>query len=287
MKRRGVVLPVVVVLLALACGAGRSALDRGPNGQIDEVCPEPPYAECTCACATSFADPVQEAYRTAVCDAASAEATEVVDSLVPLVPGTPDLRWKEIDGVPRVLVVTWAEKSWAENLKEGEPVDVKGKWVTLAPFVQRLCRASTLSGSDLDQRLRQLLGLWPKAPYTHFVELWMAPDQLLRPCPDSDVTDRRCDLEFPEGTPGDYRKWFATRRGTSRWFGCEKQWLFASPFTGLGYTYDWSGAEVGPSEYVARGEEGTVGPKKVSFNFAIVSRIRETAKYCSPETPLP
>lgn len=289
--------PTLLVLIAVliagsGCGAHTRSSDRPLAPGPAEPCPEPPYPECRCACETSFSDPVQEAYRVAVCDAATAEAGEVVDSLVPLVPDEPGLRWKEIDGVPRVLVVTWAGKAWAEKLigHEGQPTDVRARWVTPAPSLQRLCQTSGLHGAALDMRLRQALGLWPGATYTHFVELWMAPDQLFRPCPDSDVTDRRCELEYPNGTPEDHRRWFDGQRGRGRWYGCEKQQLYATPFTGLGYTYDWSkaGTEVGLSEYVAKGRPVDDGPKSpVAINLGIVHRVLETEAYCNPSTPSP
>src|SRR5690606_23820671 len=93
-------------------------------------------------------------------------------------------------------------------------------WVTVAPEVQAFCRESGLEGAELDMRLRQGLGLPPDAPYTHFAAYWVATDDLFRPCPDPQISDRDCELDFPapkhliQVNP-EYKAWFNELRETT------------------------------------------------------------------------
>jgi hypothetical protein len=86
----------------------------------------------------------------------------------------------------------------------------------------------------------------PDTDYTHFVEMYVYPFDLFRPCPDPGITDRECELDFPEGlfisTDTDYAAVYQeVKNGTDGY-----------PFTGLGYTYDWGNPEsrVGFSEFI-------------------------------------
>lgn len=60
-------------------------------------------------------------------------------------------------------------------------------WVTLAPELQTRCSDTTFGQGDLSLRLKQLLGMPPSAEETAFVEFWVRPEDLFRPCPDPEI----------------------------------------------------------------------------------------------------
>jgi len=200
-------------------------------------------------------------YRAAIEDARTAEPSEIVTTLTPIVPSNGDLVWRTTaDSTRQVLVVTWGGSETLSGATAGESVTVEDDvWVTAVPMLRRFCRSLDRTRQALDLRLAQRLGLPPDAGYTQFVELWVRPADLVRPCPDPEVSDRECERTAP--VPADHvqisashQEWFRTLRRTS-------YTPDGYPFTGLGYTYDWHPAtdEVGPSEFVLRsGEPATV-----------------------------
>jgi hypothetical protein len=221
-------LPVLVLIAAslAGCGGPRLAV-RGDDG---------------------------EAYRRAVADAAVAEPHEVSRGLRAVVPGEPGLVWRGEGPAARVLVATWT-KDWPGGFQEqvGQSVTTKYEtWVTLAPEVRERCSASGLAGLDLVSRLEQLHGLPPGAGKVRFVELWVSPDDLFRPCPDPEVTDHECSLVPPAPAArvtvaAEHVAWMADLTARSYGEG-------GYPWTRLGYAYDWGtpGDPVGPSEFVLR-----------------------------------
>jgi hypothetical protein len=200
-------------------------------------------------------------YQAAIDDARTAAPSEIVTTLTPLVPSNDNLIWRTTaDSARQVLVVTWGGSETLPDAAAGGTVTAsEDVWVTAAPAVRRFCRSLDRTGRALDLRLAQRLGLPPDADYTQFVELWVRPADLVRPCPDPEVSDRECERTAP--VPREHvriseshREWFRELRRTS--YGPD-----GYPFTGLGYTYDWHPAtdEVGPSEFVLRpGEPATV-----------------------------
>jgi hypothetical protein len=85
-----------------------------------------------------------------------------------------------------------------------------------------------------------------------FVESWVNPNDLIRPCVDPEINAASCECD---NTPGhkkgssEYMKWYDTEKA-GKYTG---QWQF--PWTRLGYTYDWGkeGADkFGVSEFVIR-----------------------------------
>ena len=199
-------------------------------------------------------------YRAAIADARTAEPDEIVTTLAPLVPSNDSLLWGPTADAPRrVLVVTWGGPETLSGAAAGDTVTAaEDVWVTVAPRLQRFCRSLDRTGEALSLRLAQRLGLPPDVDYTQFVELWVRPADLVRPCPDPEVSDRECERSAPVPTKHvrvseSHREWFRELKRTP--YGPD-----GYPFTGLGYTYDWNPAtdEVGPSEFVLRAEEGAV-----------------------------
>jgi hypothetical protein len=213
-------------------------------------------------------------YRDAIEDARTAEPSEIVTTLTPLVPSNGNLVWRTTaDSARQVLVATWGGSETLSGAAAGDTVTASDDvWVTAVPTLRRFCRSLDRTGEALDRRLAQRLGLPPDAGYTQFVELWVRPADLVRPCPDPEVSDRECERSPPIPSEhvrisASHREWFRTLRRTS--YGPD-----GYPFTGLGYTYDWNPAtdEVGPSEFVLR-----------SGKPATVKARRSTAAYCRAE----
>jgi hypothetical protein len=87
--------------------------------------------------------------------------------------------------------------------------------------------------------------------YECIVEFWVRPQDLFRPCPDNEIDDSRCGLEFPDTVSREYRAWFDSSRIES-YYGSGR--IYSKyPWTQLGYTYDWSAQNkkhIGLSEFV-------------------------------------
>lgn len=216
----------------------------------------------------AFMSHLRAAYRAAVDDAAKAEQSEISDHLVPVLPGQRGTRWKEINGKKYVLTVT-RRTSWHDYADNVDAfIDLKQDvWITLAPQVRDFCSELEINDHNLDLRLEQLLGLPPRDKRSVFVEMWVKPDDLFRPCPDPEIHDTRCELHFPKGTDREHKKWFERRRAASYGEGES-----AYPWTRLGYTYDWgsSSGKIGLSEYVI-GKGATVR----------VGLLGATSTYCA------
>ena len=187
-------------------------------------------------------------FRAAVEDARVATEREVFRGLKPVLPDEKGLLWNGRPGESSVLVVTWTQWGGYDAFVGREMPVTRPVWVTLAPELRELCRHYHPRRSrDLTRRLEQWLGLPPGNGKTRFVELWVAADDLLRPCPDPEITDRECSLDFPPASaaPEGYRRWFEEQKAGS--YGED-----GYPWTRLGYTYDWGSATtvVGASEYL-------------------------------------
>lgn len=194
-------------------------------------------------------DRLAERYRAAIRDAERAEPEEVSRSLRPVLETDPALRWRRTDEGSEVLVVTWIDA--VPDVARGATVTTAiDTWVTLVPEARSACRAFGLQGADLALRLDQMLGLPPRSGMTHFVEYWVDPDDLFRPCPDPEITDHECSIVAPRprrvlAVDETYQAWFDALRAST--YGPS-----GYPWTRLGYTYDWGSAEseIGLSEYV-------------------------------------
>lgn len=216
---------------------------------------------------TFTASHLRAAYRAAVVDAIVAEPGEISDRLTPVRHGWNGTHWTTIERENHVLTVTWTPRrdDYEGNLGSSKKLE-RDVWITLVPEVREYCSQLSVE-DDLDLlRLEQLLGLPPAGGKTTFVEMWVRPRDLFRPCPDPEIDDRRCNLNFPARTDQRHRDWFNRSRETS-YDGAR---IF--PWTRLGYTYDWGNPsrEVGLSEYV------------ISKDAEVVVRsVTTTSAYCA------
>ncbi len=197
-------------------------------------------------------------YERAVDDAAVVEQKDIYPGLVAVTPDNKNLVW--YPDKTRVLVVMWKSRSSYEQFYKGRnktaPDEGHVTWVTTVPQVQEFAKAylekfPLVSKADIDLRLKQYLGLKPQWTYDLFVEMWVDPSDLFRPCTDPEIDDNVCNIEFPMADPvvtgiscypsfykNLYLENFRTRPGL--------------PWTGMGYTYDWGSREApfGASEFI-------------------------------------
>ena len=189
-------------------------------------------------------------YERAVLDAMAPAPDEIYKNLVYINPQNEDLIWKEIDGEQYLLVVSWKydttyykpDKSGFYNTGDYQI------WVTTAPELRERMRRE--APQDIEMRLKQLLGLPPDAQYRYFIEFWVRPADMFRPCPDNEINDKQCGLCFSDPSDSLYVAWFNTSR-IDRYYNCELDKKY--PWTQLGYTYDWNPnntSHIGLSEFV-------------------------------------
>ena len=208
---------------------------------------------------------------------------ETSDKLFPIAPWNEKIIWNEPG--THVLMLTWIpaayKKTYIDKLASGEEMKIAwDAWVTAVPevkdFIKNYVRDNN-SGFNVTDRVEQFLGLIPsKPPYATsqnklFVEMWVRPEDLFRPCLDAEIVDAECMIDPHES---DLQKWPAGFRDMSKlipmtlqhkaWFDKEKkgkyegQW--AMPWTRFGYTYDWGSmkkiagkrAAQGASEYLIK-----------------------------------
>ncbi|MEM1319403.1 MAG: hypothetical protein AAGG75_04055 [Bacteroidota bacterium] len=216
---------------------------------------------------------VHRAYMECIGDAAKPQPWEVTSQLVAIKQQNPDLVWKEVNGKSYILVSSWkADTTYYKNDPKTDTYNT-GKypiWVTVIPELQGVCQDKKFGRKEgLDLRLKQLLGLPPTANKTYFIEFWVRPQDLFRPCLDSKVAEVNCGLAFPEYETDQHKQWINDLRLDSYY---NPVWNKNYPWTQLGYTYDWhpkNKHHVGLSEFV-------IGKNKD----IIVHKIYSTAAYC-------
>jgi hypothetical protein len=217
---------------------------------------------------------LEQAYQAAINDAEVAEPSEISTHLTAIAPYNDDLIWEGAAGTSRVLMVTWTSWTGYDSLV-GKSIRVddlarsvetsRDTWVTAAPELQEFCERQNFDSVGMTLRVEQLMGLPPHNGKTRFVAFWVNPDDLFRPSPDPEISDREAELDFPVS------ELFVTISAEHvDWFNALKQTSYGTdgyPWTRLGYTYDWGNpsCEVGLSEFVIR-SGATVDVQSVTLN---------------------
>lgn len=172
-------------------------------------------------------------------------------ALIGLTAANKDLVHKQIEGEDYILMVTWKAKDYYPDsgVYENGNFEI---WVTAAPELRQRMAGQHLK--DTSMRIRQLLGLPPEAGNKLFVEFWVRPNDMFRPCPDKEVGDNRCNLCYTHSDSADanHLRWMDANR-LSRYYQCNLQQRY--PWTQLGYTYDWNPANkthIGLCEFVVQ-----------------------------------
>lgn len=234
-----------------------------------------------CSDSENSQPPPEVTYEMACEDASIVTADEIAHDLTPISDWNDELIWEDGPG-SRVLVVSWVTEKVAsyylcppegcgpsDLCKEGRecPNYRFDSWVTVVPEL-----TDFFDNSMPDPlRIAQLLGLPPDDAErkTYMLEMYVSPQDLFRPCPDPEISDSQCELEFPLDLlwlydPNDlvyddqnainafvdYKEWFTNR----------SQFIYTAiypyPWTRLGYTYDWGSPNnpIGLSEYIVHGK---------------------------------
>jgi hypothetical protein len=219
-------------------------------------------------------------YGLAVQDSAVVKATEISSSLVPITPVNNTLVWNADKS--KLKVVTWKSQSGYQNnllpYNQTSANEAYVVWVTAAPRIHDFCRNYLRSHPQatkdlLDLRLKQRLGLHYTWNYDVFVEMWVSPADLFRPCVDPNIDDNKCDVNFSQTLPQVHNIASYPAFYKNLYFG-DFRAEPGVPWTGLGYTYDWAGAGtrnvLGESEFI-------IAP---SSPYDIIRAV-PTLQYCS------
>ena len=198
-------------------------------------------------------------YNNSVKDAVVAEQEELEYGLTAITPSNDDLIWNEDKS--KLLMVTWKSQDTYDNYiapyTQTSNSEKYVTWVTAVPEVKEFCqryakRKKTKNTNKLDLRLKQHLGLNHTWNYDVFVELWVSPEDLFRPCTDPDITDSSCKLTFDDSTPvvkniDNYKQFYQ-----NLYYSSFRSADNIVPWTGLGYTFDWARnkTDVGASEFI-------------------------------------
>lgn len=198
---------------------------------------------CKVTCQTN-----RELYEQSMINSIRPDSSKISYDLVEINDSNINLIRKTINGEEYVLVCTWKQNV---SFYQKDTIFNTGSyniWVTTAPELKE--RIKLESPKDTNLRLLQLLGLPPTSKYSYFVEFWVRPVDLFRPCPDKEIWDGNCDLCFPEGTSKEHIDWINENR-ISRYYQCELYNQY--PWGQLGYTYDWNPknkTHIGLSEFI-------------------------------------
>jgi hypothetical protein len=214
------------------------------------------------------------------------DADKVWRELVPLLRSTPELVW---DDQGRIRMATWTKAKYYQDYQPGDSFSLYGDtWFTAVPFFKEFCQA--YDGPDLMLRIQQKLGMPPTADNNTFVEVWVDPADLFRPCPDPEITDRECVVSLSGGSPGPNQPpwyWGAAPQLSGKYVRVSQahmSWMYQNwvssytaadpfkqyPWTALGYTFDWADLTepYGMSEFVAPGgTEVTLASKTPSAEY--------------------
>ena len=210
----------------------------------------------------------RELYRQSIVNSIYPDSSKLYNGLVQIADCNKDLIRKSINNEEYILVCTWKQNI---SFYTKDTILNTGNWplwVTTAPELKNRIKSEVVKDTNL--RLIQLLGLPPGSKYSYFVEMWVRPQDLFRPCPDKEITDGKCDLCFPFGTDVDHIKWINENR-ISRYYQCDLYNQY--PWGQLGYTYDWNPdnkSHVGLSEFI-------IGTNKTVY----INRIVTTQEYLS------
>ena len=219
-------------------------------------------------CSVMFGQTDRELYKQSIVNSIYPDSSKIYEGLVHIADCNEELIRKNINNEEYILVCTWKQNI---SFYAKDTIFNTGNWplwVTTAPELKNRIKSEVVKDTNL--RLIQLLGLPPGSKYSYFVEMWVRPQDLFRPCPDKEITDSKCDICFPSGTDADHIKWINENR-ISRYYQCDLYNQY--PWGQLGYTYDWNPdnkSHVGLSEFI-------IGTNKTVY----INRIVTTQEYLS------
>lgn len=209
--------------------------------------------------------------------------TKIVDpqnissQLWPIAPWNKNLQWND-DQQSYVAMTSWVPAAhigtYKNALQNNALITISFEsWVTPTPQLKNFVRdykTRSIAGISLFDRITQHLGLNPSSidpanpiQKKYFVELWIKPEDLFRPCIDKEILDTQCIPELkPDAIPDSFKRImeeaYSCTNTTERTNGgimplSHKTWIQEKykkqyppedlknnwPWTRLGYTYDW------------------------------------------------
>jgi hypothetical protein len=235
-----------------------------------------------------------QAYSQAIADAAVSLPGEVVVDLVVADPSDPRTQWTTIDGEQYMLFSRLGYRPLSQ-VSPGEAFTVSSPvFVTVPEEVRQECkrsRCARLTATQLDLRLKQLIGLPPDADYGVLTRMWVRPADLFRPCTQVDPLIPTCPQVIANTMHAGVDRsaflfdqavysWRLPRKGATVQVSCAQDFrnetggnCFGFPWTRLGYTYDWRpGADDrGVTEFIVAPGSTVVlessGPQRIYFPF--------------------
>ena len=199
-------------------------------------------------------DSLEVLYKKAVKITVLPDKEAVYNDLTVITPNNDNIVSKKINGEWHVLAVSW-QNDTSYYITDSSGVYNTGNylmWITIVPDLKTRIEYLSKKKSLTQLRIEQLLGLPPLNKKKYFVEFWVKPEDIFRPCPDNEIVDAECELCFPDNTDTTYIKWFNSNRSNT-YFNCNLYNNF--PWTQLGYTYDWNPdnkSHIGISEFVVK-----------------------------------
>lgn len=197
-------------------------------------------------------------YNRAVRDAATVDSGDICNELIAIRKDTPNLVWNSDSS--KILMTMWKSNESYEQFYKNDsltsPSEAYVTWVTTVPQIQNVGKEFIKNHPDateerVTQKIKEFLGLMPQWNYDVFIEIWVNPKDLFRPCVDPEIDDSGCNIAFGKELPTvknikDYKAFyqnlyfqdFRTKPGI--------------PWTGLGYTYNWGNPDnpIGASEFI-------------------------------------
>lgn len=217
------------------------------------------------AAVTPPAQTPAQLYAASLYEAAIPKPSTIGPGLLRIAPDNPKLSWRDGPKGRQVLVASTmsaaAYEKYYKGKTEGGPNGWGQIWVTAVPQLQEFCTAAAGDAGAKTDRVVQWLGLNPANPYAQVVEMWIEPENLVRPCPITDIAAATCTLDTadqwgPPAVPGTATRPVCTsgdaacaeRQSYWDWFASNMRLNLkegGAPWTRLGYTFDWKPAKEG------------------------------------------
>jgi hypothetical protein len=236
---------------------------------------------------------INAAYKEALTDSIKTEPDEITNNLTIInnPKANPNL---SLDTQGRVLVVHFTD---TPNFKP-----LNGTWVTVAPKLKSFCTNYKIQNPDIqtaqiNQGIKQILGITPESKATYSVEIWVAPEWLKRPAILADIKNVKISnpdsLDSSKNKGDSFLAWLnerlKARKDLQKKINLPASKLVEEyPWTGLGYTFNWASKldpsikEFGLSEFVIwETKEQISSSGKVPA--VEVNRSFTTEEYCKPD----
>lgn len=181
---------------------------------------------------------VEAQYQAAVKDAAEPLESEI-HPLVVINTASDAVTWDADQ--KRVLMITFSNNP--EVYPEGEMVKLsQNVWTVTEKELYEWYKKNREGVKNWPLRLRQLLGLPPTSPMTHFSAFWVEPQNLIRPAFITDIQIDSMEVSLDErlndySSEQEFKVWYKNWFDKNRAKSYRKDGGF--PWTRLGYTYDW------------------------------------------------